>query len=326
YTIIGVAPSLIAGLSPSDVYVPIGQWTDETFRDRRIAMGMNAIGRVNPGVSFEQAQADMKGVAQSLAQAYPDADKDSGIDVVPLKQDVVGNVRGILLILLGAVGFVLLIACTNVANLLLARSTGRTREFAIRSALGASAYRIIRQLLTESVVLSLAGGAIGFVLAKFATKTIVASLSDFLPRTEEITMDSHVLIFTAGVSILTGILFGLVPALKMLRPQLNETLKEGGRGNSGVHHRTQRVFVIAEMAMALILLVGAGLMIRTLAALWQINPGFDAKNVISFVTSTSSNTELTADQMRAKYRETERQLKSIPGVESVGMIGGSLPM
>lgn len=326
YTIIGVAPSLIAGISPSDVYVPIGQWTDPTFLDRRVSMGMNSIGRVKPGVSFEQAQADMKGVAQNLAQAYPDANKDSSVTLVPLKQDVVGNVRGILLVLLGAVGFVLLIACANVANLLLARSTGRTREFAIRSALGASAYRIIRQLLTESVVLGLAGGVIGFVLAKFATKAIVTSLTDFLPRADEITMDSHVLFFTAGVSILTGLLFGLVPSIKMLRPQLNETLKEGGRGSSGTHHRTQTVFVVVEMAMALILLIGAGLMIRTLAALWQINPGFDPKNVISFVTSTSSDSSITADQMRAKYRETERQFKSIPGVEAVGMIGGSLPM
>ena len=187
YTVIGVAPSRISGLSPSDVYVPIGAWTDPTFLDRRIAMGMNSIGRIKPGVSFEQAQADMNAVAQSLALAYPDANKNSSISIVPLKQDTVGNVRGILLVLLGAVGFVLLIACANVGNLLLARSTGRTREFAIRSALGASAIRIIRQLLTESVVLGLAGGMIGFVLAKFATKTIVNALTDFLPRADEIT-------------------------------------------------------------------------------------------------------------------------------------------
>jgi len=326
YTIIGVAPSRISGLSPSDVYVPIGQWTDPTFLDRRVSMGMNSIGRVKPGVSLEQAQADMNGVAQSLALAYPDANKNSGITLVPLKQDVVGNIRGILLVLLGAVGFVLLIACANVANLLLARSTGRTREFAIRSALGASSARIIYQLLTESVVLGLVGGGIGLLLAKFATKTIVTALIDFLPRADEITMDSHVLFFTAGVSILTGLLFGLAPAMKMLRPQLNETLKEGGRGNSGAHHRTQAVFVVVEMAMALVLLIGAGLMIRTLAALWQINPGFDPKNVISFITSTTADPSTAADQLRAKYRETERQFKSIPGVEAVGMIGGSLPM
>ena len=326
YTVIGVAPSQITGISPSDVYVPIGQWTDPTFLDRRIAMGMNAFGRIKPGVSFEQAQADMNAVAQGLALTYPDANKGSSISVVPLKQDVVGNVRGILLVLLGAVGFVLLIACANVGNLLLVRSTGRAREFAIRSALGASARRIIRQLLTESVVLGLAGGIIGFVLARFATKTIATALTEFLPRADEITMDFNVLMFTAGVSILTGILFGLAPALKMLQPKLSETLKEGGRGNTSIHHRTQRAFVILQMAMALVLLIGAGLMIRTLAALWKIDPGFNPKNVVSFVTSSTANPSSTADELRAKYREAERQLKSIPEIEAIGMIGGSLPM
>ena len=326
YTVIGVAPSQITGISPSDVYVPIGQWTDPTFLDRRIAMGMNAIGRVKPGVTLEQAQADMKAVAQSLALTYPEANKDSSIHIVSLKQDVVGNVRGILLVLLGAVGFVLLIACANVGNLLLARSTGRTREFAIRSALGAGASQIIRQLLTESVVLGLTGGLIGFVLARFATKTIATALTEFLPRADEITMDFSVLIFTAAISIVTGLLFGLAPAIKMLRPQLSETLKEGGRGNSGTHHRTQRAFVILQMAMALVLLIGAGLMIRTLAALWQINPGFEPKNAMTFVTSSTADPSATADTLREKYREADRQFKNIPNVEAVGMIGGSLPM
>jgi len=166
YAIIGVAPSLLPVSSPTDVYVPIGQWTDPTFRDRRISMGMNSIGRLKPGVSVEQARHDMDQIAQNLAVAYPDVDKGTGIALVPLKTDIVGDVRGILLVLLGAVGFVLLIACANVANLLLARSTGRAREFAIRSALGASPARVIRQLLTESVMLGVAGGAIGLLLAK----------------------------------------------------------------------------------------------------------------------------------------------------------------
>ena len=326
YTVVGVAPSNIAGLRSADVYVPIGQWTDQTFLDRRVAMGMNSIGRLKQGISFEQAQADMKAVGQSLALTYPDANKDSSIAIVPLKEDVVGNVQGMLLVLLGAVGFVLLIACANVGNLLLARSTGRTREFAIRSALGARATQIIRQLLTESVVLGLAGGLIGFLLAKIATKTLATALTEFLPRADEITMDSNVLLFTAAVSILTGLLFGLAPALKMLRPQLNETLKEGGRGNTATHHRTQTMFVILQMAMALVLLIGAGLMIRTLAALWQINPGFDPKNVLTFVTSSTSDPSITPEELRVKYREAERQMKNIPEIEAIGMIGGSLPM
>jgi predicted permease len=326
YTIIGVARGRLPGISPSDVYISVGQWTDPTFLDRRISMGLNAIGRVKPGVSLAQARADMDSVAQNLAATYPEADKGTGITMVPLKTDVVGDVRGILLVLLGAVGFVLLIACANVANLLLARSTGRTREFAIRSALGASPARVIRQLLTESVMLGIAGGAIGLLLAKLAMRTMLTGLADVLPRADEIALDSHVLLFTAGLSILTGIVFGLAPAVKMLRPQLSDTLKEGGRGSSGVRNRTQSVFVVVEMAMALVLLVGAGLMIRSLAALWGINPGFDPRNGLSFAISLTSDPSVTPDQLRAKYRESVRQFESVPGVESVAVIGGSLPM
>src|SRR5690242_549556 len=214
YTIIGVAQGRITGLSPTDLYVPIGQWTDPTFRDRRISMGMNSIGRLKPGVTIEQARADMDRVAKNLEAAYPEADKGSGVTLVPLKTDVVGDVRGILLVLLGAVSFVLLIACANVANLLLARSTGRAREFAIRSALGAGPARVIRQLLTESVLLGIAGGCIGLGLAKLGTKVILAALPGTLPRVEEITLDSHVLLYTLGISLLTGIACGLVPAIQ----------------------------------------------------------------------------------------------------------------
>jgi predicted permease len=326
YTVIGVAPGGITGLSPSDVYVPIGQWSDPTFRDRRIGMGMNSVGRLRPGVSIEQARADMSRVAENLAAAYPEADKGSGVTLVPLKTDVVGDVRGILLVLLGAVSFVLLIACANVANLLLARSTSRAREFAIRSALGAGPVRVVRQLLTESVLLGIAGGSIGLALAKLGTKVILAALPDTLPRTEDISLDSHVLLYTFGLSLLTGIAFGLVPALKALRPDLHETLKEGGRGASGARHRAQSVFVAIEMAMAVVLLIGAGLMIRTLSALWKVNPGFDASNVLTFEISSTSDPSVTADQLRAKYRATLGQLQGIPGVRSVSLLGGSLPM
>ncbi len=326
YTIVGVAKGLLPGLSPSDVYVPLGQWTDPTFLDRRISMGTNSIGRLKPGVSLAQARADMDSVAQNLANAYPEVDKGTGITLVPLKADTVGNVQGILLVLLGAVGFVLLIACANVANLLLARSTGRTREFAIRSALGASPARVVRQLLTESVLLGIAGGGLGLLLAKLAMRSMLTALADVLPRTDEISLDSHVLLFTGALAILTGVVFGLAPAIKMLRPQLSDTLKEGGRGSSGARNRTQSIFVVAEMALALVLLVGAGLMIRSLAALWGINPGFDSHNALSFATSLTSDPSVTADQLRAKYRESVRQFSSVPGVEAVSVVGGSLPM
>ncbi|MBX7185315.1 MAG: ABC transporter permease [Vicinamibacteria bacterium] len=326
HTIVGVAQSLVPGLSPSDVYVPIGQWADPSFRDRHISMGTNAIGRLKPGVTEAQAQADMDAVARDLAAAYPDANKGSGITMVPLKTDVVGNVRGTLLVLLGAVAFVLLIACANVSNLLLARSTGRTREFAIRLSLGASPWRVIGQLLTESVILGIAGGAIGLALAKASMVVILKGLADAIPRTDEIALDSRVLLFTAGISILAGIVFGLAPAMRMLRPQLSETLREGGRGTSGARHRAQSLFIVLQVAMALVLLVGAGLMVRSLAALWGINPGFDPRQVLTFATSMTSDPKATPDQLRAKYREAVRQFAAVPGVEAAAMIGGSLPM
>ena len=326
YTIVGVFPGRLPIFSASDVYTPIGQWDDPTFHDRRISMGTNSIGRLKPGVTFAAASADMDSVAQNLAAAYPDADKGTGISLVPLKTDVVGNVRGILLVLLGAVTFVLLIACANVANLLLARSTGRSREFAIRSAIGASPGRVIRQLLTESVLLGVTGGALGLFLAKWGTGAILAALPDALPRVDEIKMDWHVLLFTAGISILTGVVFGLAPAFKALQSDMHETLKEGGRGGSGTRHRTQSVFVVVEVAMALVLLVGAGLMIRSLVALAKIDPGFDARNVLSFSTALNSAKDVTAAQLRANYRESLRQLEAVPGIESASLIGGSLPM
>jgi len=326
YTIIGVAQGRITGLSPTDVYIPIGQWTDPTFRDRRISMGMNSIGRLKPAVTIEQARADMNRIAENLAAAYPEADKGTGVSLIPLKADVVSNVKGILLVLLGAVSFVLLIACANVANLLLARSTGRTREFAIRAALGASPARVIRQLLTESVLLGIAGGCIGLLLAKLGVRVLLATLATNVPRSEEIALDSHVLFYTLGISVLTGIVFGLIPALKTLRPDTHETLKEGGRGSSGARHRAQSVFIVGEMAMAVVLLIGAGLMIRTLSALGNVNPGFDPHNVLTFAISSTSSSATKPDQLRAMYRETLRQLESVRGVETVSMMGGSLPM
>ncbi|MGA2095134.1 MAG: ABC transporter permease [Candidatus Acidiferrum sp.] len=326
YTVVGVAQGHITGLSASDIYLPIGQWTDPTFRNRAISMGTNAVGRLKPGVTIAQAKADMDSIGRSLATDYPESNKGTGIGITPLETEIVGSVKGILLVLLGAVSFVLLIACANVANLLLARATGRAREFAIRSALGASPMRVIRQLLTESVMLGIAGGAIGLLLAKWGTKGFLAALPETLPRAEEIGLDGHVLFFTLGISLLTGIVFGLVPALKAMRPDMHETLKEGGRGSSGARNRTQSVFVAVEMAMAVVLLIGAGLMIRSLAALWSINPGFDAKNVLTFSISTTSDPNVTAEQLRAKYRQGLSQIEKVPGIEAVSVLGGSLPM
>ena len=175
-------------------------------------------------------------------------------------------------------------------------------------------------------MLSITGGAIGLLLAKWGTKALLAALPETLPRVEDIGIDGHVLLFTVGISVVTGIVFGLVPALKTLQPNMHATLKEGGRGSSGSRHRTQSMFVAVEMAMAVVLLIGAGLMIRSLAALWSINPGFNPKNVLEFSISSTFGQGVTADQLRTKYRETLRQIRNVPGVEDVAMTGGSLPM
>ena len=331
YTVIGIIPANFYfrgnNFSLAEIYIPIGQWTDSTFLDRHVSMGMDAVGRLKPSVNFLQARADMDNVARNLAREYPDADKDSGITLVPLKQDMISDVAPLLYILLGAVGFVLLIACVNIANLLLARSTGRSREFAIRSALGASRSRVIRQLLTESVLLSFSGGILGLLLAAWGTRAAIAVLPQALPRSGNVGLDARVLLFTLGVSLLAGILFGLAPALKTSQRNIGETLKEGGRGSSGARHRLQGIFVVAETALALILLVGAGLMIRSLVRLWNVNPGFNPHNLLSFsVAFPPEAMKATPDQLRNSLLQLDSALAAVPGAEYVSALGGSLPM
>ncbi|HEV2314462.1 MAG TPA: ABC transporter permease [Candidatus Acidoferrales bacterium] len=327
YVVVGVIPPNFSFYGQAyDVYVPLGQWSDPSFRDRRIDMSAHAIGRLKPGVTLGQAQADMNDVARNLAVAYPEADKDVGITLVSMKQDIVGNVRPFLLVLVGAVGFVLLIACANVANLLLARSMGRSREFAIRAALGASHGRVIRQLLTESILLSGLGGALGLLLAFWATRAALNTLPGALPRASEVSLDSRVLLFTLGVSLFAGIVFGLAPALKASRANLHEVLKESGRGSSGARHRLQGVFVVVEVAMALVLLVGAGLMIRSLAALWRVNPGFNPSHAITFDLSMPSSAATTSAETRARLRQFDEKMYAIPGVEAVSVTLGARPM
>ena len=330
YTVIGVIPADFRYQSGnfhiSDVYVPIGQWNDSTFRDRRAGMGMDAVGRLKPGVTLGQAQADMDAVAQHLSEAYPNADKGTGITLLPLKQDVVGDIQPFLLVLLAAVGFVLLIACVNVANLLLARSTGRAREFAIRSALGAGQSRVIRQLLTESLVLSCVGGSLGLLLVAWGTKAGIQLLPEALPRAQSVHIDSRVLLFTLAASVLAGIFFGLAPALKTSRADIHETLKEGGRGSSGARHRLQGLFVVVEMAMAVVLLVGAGLMIRSLAKLWSVNPGFDPHNAATFSLSYPTTLGATPDAIRASMRQLHDSVANVPGVQAASLSAGSMPL
>jgi predicted permease len=329
YTIVGVIPADFhytgVNFQQSDVYTPIGQWNDSTFRNRRAGMGTFAVGRLKPGVTIEQAKADMDALGRHLAEQFPEVDKDTGITLVPLKQAVVGDIRPSLLVLMAAVGFVLLIACVNVANLSLARSTGRTHEFAIRTALGAGQGRMVRQLLTESLLLALAGGGLGLLLASWGLRGALKALPQALPRAEEVHLDGRVLLFTLAASVLAGILFGLAPALKTSRADLQETLKEGGRGLSGARHRAQRVFVVVEMALALVLLAGAGLMIRSLVKLWSVNPGFDPHNVLTFLISFPSRTD-SPEVVRATWRQLHDSLNAVPGVQAASLDASSVPM
>ena len=326
YTIVGVVPpSFNFYGSERDLYTPAGQWTDPSFLDRRIEVSAHAIGRLKPGVTLAQAKADMDGISENLAAAYPEADKDIGLNLVSMKQDIVGNVQPFLIVLLAAVGFLLLIACANVANLLLARSMGRSREFAIRAALGANQTRVIRQLLTESVLLAGLGGALGLLLAFWGTKAVLATLPGALPRADEVSLDSHVLFFTMALSLLAGIVFGLAPALKTSRVNLQDILKESG-GSGGGRQRLHGVFVAVEVALALVLLVGAVLMIRSLTALWRVDPGFNAHHAITFFLSLPADPNTTSAETRARLRLFDDKMNNIPAVKAVSVTLGSRPM
>ena len=327
YIIAGVIPDTFSFYgNMRDVYTPIGQWRDPSFRDRRISVSARAFGRLNPGGTLPQAQAEMDEIARNLAVAYPEADAGKSIVLFSMKQDLVGNVEPLLFVLLAAVGFLLLIACANVANLLLARSVARSREFAIRSALGASHARMIRQLLTESILLSGVGGALGLLLAYLGAKALLKGLPAALPRASEVALDSKVLLFTLVLSLLTGVIFGLAPAMKATRTNLQDVMKQSGRGSSGFRHRLQGTFVAVEIAMALVLLVGAGLMLRTLAALWRVNPGFNPNHAITFTLSLAATPTTTSAETRARLRYFDDKMRSIPGVQAVSVTLGSRPM
>jgi predicted permease len=330
-TIIGVIPASfrldIFNFRTADVYEPIGDETDPAFYLRDSYWGMNAIGLLKPGITLAQARDDMERVNAGLADAYPNVDSNIKANIIPLKDEIVGDMRPALLVLLGAVGFVLLIACGNVANLLLARSTARQREFSVRVALGAGQIRILRQLLTESILLSALGGMFGLILAKWGTAAALVAVPETVPRAEEIGVHLHVLLFTIFVSVLTGIIFGLLPAIRMSRTDISGRLKDSGRAISGYRSRMQAVLVMGEMAMALVLLVGAGLMCRTLMGLWKVDPGFDPRNVTYFeVTPPPSLVNQSPDAIRAALRQISATLHGVPGVEAVSLHEGACPM
>jgi predicted permease len=325
YTLIGVVPTDFRLWGAADVFTLLGQWDDVLGHSREAHPGLRAIGRLKPGVSREQAQADMNTVAAQLAQIYPKSNAHHGVSMRPLAQEIVGDVRPALLVLLGAVGFVLLIACANVANLLLARSTTRRREMAIRAALGASQGRMVRQVLTESVLMALAGGALGLLVARLGTQAILAAIPGGLPRMENIGVDGWVLAFTLAVSVATGAIFGLAPALHMSRLDLHTTLQEGSRGSTGGQDRLRSMLMVGEVAASLVLLIGAGLMLRTMWQLSRVRPGFNPRNLLTFSVGLSPANRASADRIRTAYRQLVEDIRTLPGVQAAGL-GDDVPL
>src|SRR5262245_46685380 len=325
YTIVGVVPSDNVLWRRTSIIVPIGQWTEPLFWNRGVGMGMRVVGRMKAGVSAKQAQAELDGIGAALAREYPTEDKDRGIFAISMRENLTGDVRTPLLVLLGAVGFVLLMACANVANLLLARATSRRRELAIRTALGATRGRVARQLLTESLLLAIAGGVLGLALARSLNAVFVARIADQLPRADRIHLDASVLGFTALVALGASCLFGLAPALRSARADLNEALKEGDRGNTS-RQRLLPALVVVEVALGLMLTVSAGLMIRTMSHLWSVNPGFDPQHVLTFGVAGSPAVHGEPAAVRNGVVQTVDRLGSAPGVPAVSVLFGGLPM
>lgn len=328
YTVIGVMPAGFVYPSRVELWVPVGQESgQESWRERGNHPGLYGVARLKPGITLDQARADMDAIAVSLEQQYPQSNSGNRVSITPMLEQAVRNIRPALLVIMGAVAFVLLIACANVANLLLARAAARQKEIAIRSALGAGRVRIIRQLLTESALLSIAGGGLGLLLAVWGVKLIVGINPDGIPRAREISLDSRVVLFTFAVALLTGIIFGLVPAWQASKPDMNETLKDAGRGSTGGVHRQRfrNVLVVAEVALALVLLIGGGLMIRSFYTLQQVHPGFEANNLLTFQ-FTLPRDKYSEQQQRANFfRQVTDRIGEMPGVESVGLATG-LPL
>ncbi|MBB5344398.1 ABC transporter permease [Tunturibacter empetritectus] len=331
YVVVGVMPAsfnlAINNFRASDIYVPIGQFQNPALSDRAAGLGIHGIARLKPGVTLEQAQADMERVSRGLEATFPAEDQGIRARLVPFKESLVREVRPLLVVLMGAVVFVLLIACVNVANLLLARSNVRAQEFAVRSALGASRGRLLRQLLTESLILSVLGGGLGLVLAAVGTQALVKMLPQGLPRAAEIHLSWLVLCFTALISLASGTLFGFAPAMKMFKQNVQSALKSGGRGTGVASHRMQDSLVILQMASALVLLIGAGLMIRSMVKLSNVDPGFRSKGVMTFGLEAAPEMKgASPDAMRAYLREAQRRTALTPDVEAVSFSWAALPM
>jgi putative ABC transport system permease protein len=318
HVIIGVMPSTLR-LQPNSAQL----WTPLALSPGEMsATGSHRLqvtGRLKPGVTRETAEAEMKSIARQLEAKRPHSNTGKGVEIVPLREQIVGNVQQSLLVLLGAVGFVLLIACANVASLMLARASARQKEMAIRLALGASAWRLSRQLLTESMVLACLGGVLGLLLAVWGTDALVAILPDYIPRLGEAGIDRTVLGFTLGIALLTGVLFGLAPALQASRQDTNEVLKEGGRNApAGTNrYRLRSALVVGEIAIALLLLVGCGLLIRSFWRLQAVDPGFNPENVATLQMALPEARYPQPGQAVAFYQSVLERIAVLPEVQSV---------
>jgi putative ABC transport system permease protein len=327
YTVVGVLPAGFSLGTTTAVFVPIGlQEASQGMSARGSHPGIYAIARMKQGVTFAQAEAGMKSVVARLADAYSKDNAGSGVALTPLREFFVGNIRMSLLVLLGAVGFVLLIACANVANLMLARAASRHREIAVRTALGASRIRVIRQLLTESVILGVAGGTVGLLLAFWGVDVLRRASLGIIPTTADIGLDPTVLVFTLGISLVTSVLFGLAPALQASKPELSEALKEGGRSGAegSARNRVRSLLVIAEVALSLMLLVGAGLLIRSFMNLRQTDTGFDARHLLTMTLSYPVGPE-EGGKAYTFFRAVEERVQALPGVKAAALSNG-VPM
>ena len=324
--VIGIMPARVRLRGYADEsFTPLSQNDNPFFFNRGVGDDTEGLGRLKPGIPLAQARAEMDTIMRNLVTQYPNENYKAGVNVQSYIQDISGSLRPVLLALSVAVVFVLLIACTNVANLFLARSATRTQEFGIRTALGAGRGRMIRQLLTESVLLSLGGGALGLLIASWYTQAALSVLPSVLPSTSEIRMNSRVLWFSFALSLFTSLLFGLGPAFRAGTVNIYENLKQGGRSILRGRHRAQSILIVAEVALTLVLIVGAGLMMRSLQRLWTASPGFRPENVLVFHTSLSPQLSSTPDNIRQAFRELNDRLSGLPGVEAASVEVGSLP-
>ena len=317
YTIVGIAPAGFRVDGDADIYTPLGQSRDPRMQDRA-AFFIHVLGRLQPNVTLAQAQTEISVIARRLAMQYPEDNQGRGMVAHPLSQEVVGDVRPTLWLLLGAVSVVLLIACVNVASLLLARAVSRERELALRVALGASRGRLLRQCLTESTVLGISGGALGILLAFVGIHPFVSLWPGSLPRAEDVQLDWRVLLFALGLSLLSSLLFGLAPALRTPARELERALRGAGRSLAGSTRRLHSDFVVAEVALAVVLLVSAGILGRTLLRLSSLDPGFDTRNVLAAHVALSPAVLENPAKARAAWEDLDRA-RRLPGVQSVAL-------